>query len=215
MNDTPFPPFPAPGERLSPCHESPDTIALLTRRRSATAVTMTAPGPSPVQVDHLLGIAARVPDHGKLTPWRFIVFEGDARAAFGNILAKAYTDATPDATAAQIGFEAERLTRAPLVIAVVSCVTERHKVPEWEQILSAGAVCQNLLIAASAMGFGAQWLTEWYAFDHQVKAELALKSGERIAGFVYIGSVTDQPVERARPAARIDAWLPSATRSSR
>jgi len=212
MNDTPFPPFPAPGERLAPSHESPDTIALLTRRRSATAITMAAPGPSPEQRNHLLGIAARVPDHGKLAPWRFIVFEGAARAEFGDILANAFTDTTPDATAEQISFEAERLTRAPLVIAVVSCVTERHKVPEWEQILSAGAVCQNLLIAASAMGFGAQWLTEWYAFDHQVKAALALKSGERIAGFVYIGSVTDQPVERARPGARIDHWSPAMSR---
>ncbi|WP_323762690.1 nitroreductase [Maricaulis sp.] len=207
MNDTPFPSFPAPGERLSPCHESPDTIDLLTRRRSATAVTMTGPGPSPEQIDHLLGIAARVPDHGKLAPWRFILFEGAAREQFGQVLEHAFADSTPDATAAQRSFEAARLTRAPLVIAVVSCVTERHKVPEWEQVLSAGAVCQNILIAASAMGFGAQWLTEWYAFDQHIKNALCLKSGERIAGFLYIGNVTDEPVERARPVARIDRWM--------
>jgi nitroreductase len=206
MNDTALPPFPAPGERLAPCHRSPETLALLTRRRSATAITMAEPGPSPDQVERLLGIAARVPDHGKLTPWRFMLFEGEARSDFGQILGKVFAAATPDAGEAQIAFETNRLNRAPLVIAVISNVLEKHKVPEWEQILSAGAVCQNMLIAASAMGFGAQWLTEWYAYDPQVKDALGLRSGERIAGFIYIGSVTEEPVERARPAAHIDRW---------
>ncbi|WP_291845044.1 nitroreductase [Maricaulis sp.] len=207
MNDPEFKPFPAPGERLAPCHPSPDTLALLTRRRSATAITMAEPGPSADELDRLLGIAARVPDHGKLAPWRFMVFQGEARARFGQILGKVFSASTPDATDAQRCFEAERFTRAPLVIAVISTVLERHKVPEWEQILSAGAVCQNLLIAASAMGYGAQWLTEWYAFDPQVKDALGLRSGERIAGFIYVGTVNDQPVERPRPPARIDHWM--------
>ena len=167
---------------------------------------MAEPGPSPDQVERLLGIAARVPDHGKLTPWRFMLFEGQARSDFGKILGKVFAAATPDAGEAQIAFETNRLNRAPLVIAVISTVLEKHKVPEWEQILSAGAVCQNMLIAASAMGFGAQWLTEWYAYDPQVKDALGLRSGERIAGFIYIGSVTEEPVERARPAAQIDRW---------
>ncbi|WP_297737243.1 nitroreductase [uncultured Maricaulis sp.] len=206
MNDTPFPPFPTPGERLAPSHASADTIVLLSRRRSATAITMAEPGPTPAQRDRLLGIAARVPDHGKLAPWRFIVFEGEARARFGKTLGEVYADTHPDATDAQIRFESERLTRAPLVVAVISNVVEKHKVPEWEQILSSGAVCQNLLIAASAMGFGAQWLTEWYAFDPRVKDSLNLRSGERVAGFIYIGSVTDEPVERARPPARVEFW---------
>ncbi|WP_083635008.1 nitroreductase [Maricaulis sp. W15] len=206
MNDRDFTQFPAPGDRLAPCHPSPDTLALLTRRRSATAITMADPGPSQDQLDHLLGIAARVPDHGKLAPWRFIVFQGDARDSFGRTLGEVFAAATPDATEAQIAFETGRFTRAPLVIAVISTVLERHKVPEWEQILSAGAVCQNLLIAASAMGYGAQWLTEWYAFDPQIKATLGLGSGERIAGFVYVGTVTEEPVERPRPQARVDHW---------
>jgi len=206
MNDTVPPAFPTPGERLSASHDSPETLALLTRRRSATAITMAEPGPNPAQVEHLLGVAARVPDHGKLTPWRFIVFEGDARADFGGILGKVFAATNPDATNTQINFEVNRLTRAPLVVAVISRVLEKHKVPEWEQILSAGAVCQNLLIAASAMGFGAQWLTEWYAFDPQIKDTLGLRSGERIAGFIYVGSVSEEPVERARPPAQIDHW---------
>ncbi len=206
MNDTPFPLFPAPGERLAPSHASEDTITLLTRRRSATAVTMAEPGPSPAQRDQLLRIGARVPDHGKLSPWRFIVFEGAARAEFGDFLGETFAAANPDATDAQVRFEADRLTRAPLVVAVISRVLEKHKVPEWEQILSSGAVCQNILIAASAMGFGAQWLTEWYAFDPEIKNRLGLRSGERIAGFIYIGSVTEEPIERARPAAQIEFW---------
>ena len=105
-----------------------------------------------------------------------------------------------------MAFEAGRFERAPLVIAVISSVTENHKIPEWEQILSAGAACQNLLIAASAMGFGAQWLTEWYAFDADVNAELGLGPSERIAGYLYVGSAEDEPVERVRPAARVDHW---------
>ena len=206
MNDTPLPSFPAPGERLAPSHASAETIALLTRRRSATAITMAEPGPSPAQLEQLLGIAARVPDHGKLAPWRFIVFDGAARADFGQVLGKVFAAANPDATESQVKFEANRLTRAPLVVAVISNVLEKHQVPEWEQILSSGAVCQNMLIAASALGFGAQWLTEWYAFDPQVKDTLNLRSGERIAGFIYIGTVSDEPVERARPPARVDFW---------
>ena len=152
MNDTPFPPFPTPGERLAPSHASADTIVLLSRRRSATAITMAEPGPTPAQRDRLLGIAARVPDHGKLAPWRFIVFEGEARARFGKTLGEVYADTHPDATDAQIRFESERLTRAPLVVAVISNVVEKHKVPEWEQILSSGAVCQNLLIGEFVRG---------------------------------------------------------------
>ena len=92
------------------------------------------------------------------------------------------------------------------MIAVISRVIENHKIPEWEQVLSSGAACQNLLIAASAMGYGAQWLTEWYAFDPEVKDVLGLKSGERVAGYIYVGSAKDEPVERVRPAARVDHW---------
>ena len=186
--------FPAPGERLAPSHPSQDTLSL------------SEPGPDSAQIEQLLGIAARVPDHGKLAPWRFIVFQDEARESFGRILGKLWAARTPDATAEQIAFEANRFTRAPLVIAVISKVTEKHAIPLWEQELSAGAVCQNLLIAASAMGFGAQWLTEWYAFDSHAKDALGLRSGERVAGFIYIGSAENEVVERKRPAAQISHW---------
>ncbi|WP_417492774.1 nitroreductase [Maricaulis sp.] len=206
MNDKISRDFPVPGERLASSHASPDTLALLTRRRSTPAICLSSPGPDAHQVEHLLGIAARVPDHGKLAPWRFILFEGEARSSFGTIMSKVWAVKNPGATADQISFEQQRLERAPLVIAVISTVTEDHKVPVWEQELSAGAVCQNLLIAASAMGFGAQWLTEWYAFDPDIKDALGLRSGERIAGYIYIGTATEEVVERPRPRAHVGRW---------
>ncbi len=205
-NDTAPVPFPAPGERLAPHHASQDTLNLLTRRRSTVAIAMQEPGPTPEQIDQLIGIASRVPDHGKLAPWRFVLFQGEARTRFGAELARIFKARTPDASDDQLAFEAGRFERAPLVIAVISRVIENHKIPEWEQVLSSGAACQNLLIAASAMGYGAQWLTEWYAFDPEVKDVLGLKSGERVAGYIYVGSAKDEPVERVRPAAHVDHW---------
>ncbi|MHA6286968.1 nitroreductase family protein [Maricaulis sp. CAU 1757] len=206
MTDTPSSDFPAAGERLAACHPSEQTLALLKRRRSTSAVALAEPGPSTEQVQELIGIASRVPDHGKLAPWRFILFEGEARSRFGQILGKVYEAKTSGATSEQVEAERQRLTRAPLVIAVVSSVLERHKVPEWEQILSAGAACQNLLVAASAMGFAAQWLTEWYAYDPDIKDVMGLRSGERIAGFVYVGSTDEAPVERVRPSPQVGRW---------
>ncbi|WP_300529381.1 nitroreductase [Maricaulis sp.] len=206
MNHNSTASFPAPGERLAPTHPSQETLGLLTRRRSTPAIGLSEPGPDSEQIDHLLGIAARVPDHGKLAPWRFVVFEGEARESFGRILGKIWAAKTPEASEEQIAFEANRFTRAPLVIAVISKVTEKHAIPLWEQELSAGAVCQNLLIAASAMGFGAQWLTEWYAYDADAKDALGLRSGERVAGFIYIGTAENEVVERKRPPAQIGRW---------
>ena len=198
--------FPAPGEPLAPSHANTETLALLTRRRSTPAIGLAEPGPDASQVEHLLGIASRVPDHGKLAPWRFILFEGEARTSFGMILGKVWAVKNPDATPDQIRCEQQRFERAPLVIAVISTVTEHHKIPLWEQELSAGAACQNLLIAASAMGFGAQWLTEWYAYDCDVKDALGLRSGERIAGYIYIGTSAGEVMERPRPRAHVGRW---------
>ena len=206
MNEKSLPEFPNPGERLAPAHPSREALELLTRRRSTPAIGLSEPGPDAEETKHLLGLAARVPDHGKLAPWRFIIFEGDARGSFGNVLAKIFEAKNSDATPDQIEFERNRFNRAPLVIAVISCVTEKHAIPVWEQEMSAGAACQNLLIGASAMGYGAQWLTEWYAFDPDAKDMLGLRSGERIAGFIYIGTARDEPVERKRPAPHIGRW---------
>ncbi|MGB7579169.1 MAG: nitroreductase, partial [Pseudolabrys sp.] len=141
----------------------------------------------------------RVPDHGKLAPWRFILFEGDARSAAGEAIASAFRANHPDATAEQIEFERKRLARAPLVIAVVSRAGPHVKIPEWEQQLSAGASAMSLVLAAHAMGFAASWITEWYAYDRRVLDVLGLAANERIAGFVHIGRPAKAPEDRERP----------------
>ena len=179
--------------------KSPETIDLLLTRRSAKALTMVEPGPGEDELQTILRAGARVPDHGKLAPWRFILFKGEARRQFGEVLARIYAKVEPRATGEQIEFEASRLTRAPVVVAVVSRVTPGIKIPEWEQLLSAGAVCQNMLVAATALGYGAQWLTEWYAFDPEAGRALGLKDNERVAGFIYLGSESVAKDERSRP----------------
>ena len=162
---------------------------------------MSGPGPDIVTRDKILEIGARVPDHRKLAPWRFVIFEGNARADFGQYIASAFMAENPDAPADRALFEGGRLNRVPLVIAVVSAPVECPRgTPKWEQELSSGAACFNLCLAAQAHGFGAQWLTEWYAFDDTVNTALGVKDGERVAGYIYIGNVTSQAAPRARPS---------------
>lgn len=178
---------------------SQSALNLLLKRRSVVANKLGPPGPDADQLRNILTAGARVPDHKKLVPWRFVVFEGEARVRFGKILADACAQNEPDAGATRLETEAGRFVRAPVVVAVISRVVENPGVPEWEQVLSAGAACQNLLMAANACGFSGQWITEWYAFDEKVRAALGLEANERIAGFIYIGTARDAPEERDRP----------------
>jgi nitroreductase len=175
-------------------------IALLQTRRSLKPMELAGPPPSPADVDTLLTIASRVPDHGKLTPWRFIVFEAEARLKAGEAIAAAFIAKYPDSKPEQVEFERKRLARAPLVIAVVSRAAPHVKIPEWEQVLSSGAAAMSLVIAAHALGFGATWITEWYAYDRSVLDALGLAPHEKITGFVHIGRPTQVPEDRARPA---------------
>lgn len=192
--------YPPKGTDLPLPPPSPDLQERLLNRRSVVAGNMTAPGPDVETLDKMLAMAARVPDHGKLAPWRFILFQGDDRASFGETLAKAFAASNPECPDKLVAFERCRFERAPLVIGVVSSPIVPHpKIPEWEQILSAGAVCQNLLLAANAFGFSAQWLTEWYAYDQTVLADLGLAAHEKIAGYIYVGTATQMPCERDRP----------------
>lgn len=177
----------------------PDALELLKTRRSVKPIELTGPAPSAAEIDTLLTIASRVPDHGKLAPWRFIVFEGAARDAAGAIIAEVFRASKPDATPDQVDFEKKRLSRAPLVIAVVSRAAPHVKIPEWEQELSAGASAMTLVVAAHAMGYAASWITEWYAYDRAVLAKLGLAANERIAGFVHIGKPARPPEDRDRP----------------
>jgi nitroreductase len=177
----------------------PDALQLLKTRRSVKPMEMTGAAPTDAEIDTLLTIASRVPDHGKLTPWRFIVFTGDARAAAGKVIADAFAKNRADATPEQIEFERQRLTRAPLVVAIVSRAATHAKIPMWEQELSAGASAMSLVLAAHTMGYAASWLTEWYAYDRAVLDGLGLDPNERIAGFVHIGKAVNPPEDRDRP----------------
>ena len=185
---------------LSVAKRSQETLELLMLRRSLTVKDMVHPGPSEEQIKQILKIGSRVPDHKKQVPWRFLTFEKSTRRKFGKILRTIFAKNNPKPNEKILDFEENRFLRAPLVIAVISTADKDNpKVPEWEQILTAGAVCQNILIASNAMGYASQWLTEWYAYDKVVLKELNLNPNERIAGFIYIGTASKQPKERGRP----------------
>lgn len=191
--------YPELGDDLPAAHQSEETLTLLRQRRSTTADCLGVPGPDAETLKDILTIAARVPDHRRVAPFRFIVFEGEARAKFGEVLKEAFVETNPDASEDKIAYEQNRFQRAPVVIALISSVNKDHRTPEWEQVLTAGAVGQNLLLASCAYGFAAQWLTEWYAFDERIEKALSLTADEKIAGFIYIGTATQMPKERGRP----------------
>lgn len=182
-------------------------IDTLLSRRSTPVKSLSEPGPSPEQVRQILSAAARVPDHNKLAPWWFVVFDGDARQAFGEVLRRAYLLEDAQAAPAKLDLEAEKFLRAPLVIAVISRIKD-GKAPQWEQVLSAGAACFNLCLAANTMGFGTNWLSEWPAYNNKVRAALGCDERDNIAGFIYIGTQSEKPEERERPALPniVTAW---------
>jgi nitroreductase len=155
------------------------------------------PGPSAEQLDALLRLAARVPDHGKLGPWRFAIIEGEARERLSDQLAQIIAN-DPGVDEVRLEIERKRFLHAPVCVMVVSTAAPHPKIPEWEQVLSAGAVCFNLLLAAHAMGYAGTWITEWPAYDERARSVLGLKHGERVAGFVHVGAATHAALERAR-----------------
>ena len=188
-----LPPAPEFGAAL-PVAPAPEVLRFLALRRSAAAVTLTEPAPSADQLADLLRLATRVPDHGKLAPWRFVVLEGAGKAAFTERLEALSHDREDPSLAAKL----VKLKTPPLAVFVVSGAKEAA-IPQWEQVLSAGAVCTTLLYAALAMGFGANWITDWYSYDAEAGAILGLKDGERVAGCVLIGTPREPPLERERP----------------
>jgi len=176
----------------------PDALNLILSRRSGSAKAMQGPGPNADQLRAILAAGVRVPDHGKLAPWRFIVFEGEGRARMGAILAEVASGA-PDISPERLQQERTRFLRAPIVIGVVSRVREQIAIPTWEQELSAGAVCMNIVTASHAMGFVANWITEWCAYHPKVLEKIGLKPTERIAGYIYVGHPVDALEDRPRP----------------
>lgn len=186
-------------------------LDFLQTRRSVKAAMLTEPGPDAAQLDTILTCAARVPDHKKLAPWRFIVFQGEARAAFGEVLARTLQAEDKDPpSSVRLDTERGRLLRAPTVVCVVSRIVPPPSVPELEQILSAGAATFNLCLAPNAMGFGTCWITEWYSFSPGIRTALGLAENERVAGFVYIGTTKERQDDRDRPdiASITRHWLP-------
>jgi len=176
-----------------------DYLEGLLSRRSVAPKDMTAEPVTPEHLEIILKAATRVPDHGKLAPWRIKVFDKAAQAAFGSIISARFEELNPGIEEKFIMFERERLARAPLVLAVITQTVQGAKAPPWEQYLSAGAVCMNILHAAHALGYGAKWLSEWIAYDEKILDAMGGKPGERIAGFIYIGTPKEKPADRDRP----------------
>ena len=176
----------------------------LARRRSAPAQALTAPGPSRAEIERILTLGARTPDHGKLFPWRFVVMGPHGRAELARALTPLAERQPDPGKAAKV---LSKLTAPPVTILVLSVPVPGHKVPVWEQQLSAGAVCMNLEHAANALGYAASWITDWYSYDPDALALYDVRAGEQVAGFIHLGTPAEPSLERPRPdVARLTTW---------
>ena len=199
--ETPAPEFGTP----MPQKTSAEVLDRLFFRRSASAVALRAPGPSREELDLLIRIGFRVPDHGKIGPWRIVRFTPEAkRELVARLTDLAQVQPVPGKAAAAL----QKLALPPEALMVVSSPQDGKGIPLWEQQLSAAAICQTLLIAAGAMGYGANWITDWYSYDDQARAVLGVQPHEAIAGFIYLGTPAEPPQERDRPdyTARVSWW---------
>ncbi len=178
---------------------SPATIDLLLKRRSLVVAKQCDPGPTAAELETLLRCATRVPDHAKLTPWRIQVVQGAAQQQLGKIFADVFQQNNPGASEQQVEFERRRPARAPLLLIVSTKIESEERIPRWEQIMSGAAVCQNMLVAATALGYASQWLSEWPNYDPVVKQKLGIAESDEILGFIYVGSASEKPQERPRP----------------
>ena len=181
----------------STLHPNP-TVDLLLKRRSVVVANQTEPGPSPKDLETILRCAIRVPDHAKLSPWRIQVANKEAQKKLGKVFADIYAGQNPDASEERLEVERQRPQRSPLLL-IVSTKIETERIPRLEQILSGGALCQNILIAATALGYASQWLSEWVNYDEEFKAHLGVAQSDEILGFFYLGTASEQPKERLRP----------------
>ena len=182
-------------------NDTSSVLALLHSRKSASPKALGEPGPNLAQIEVIFRCAVRVPDHGKLTPWRFILFEGEARARFGDAMKARWSEMHPEHGESTLAVVAGFLLRAPSVIAVISTAADHPKIPLWEQTLSSGAVCQNMLLAAAALGVGCAWNTDWVAYDQDMARVMGLAPREKVAGLIYLGTPTAPLEDRPRPDA--------------
>jgi nitroreductase len=171
----------------------------LKARRSVGIGFLKDPGPTPAELEEILTIGTRVPDHGKLTPWRLVVIEGDARIRTGEKLAEIAKTNNPALDDASLENERKQFLPAPVTIGVIFSHKPLAKAPELEQLLSAGSVAFNLMHAAFALGYAASWVTRWFAFDTAAQQMLGARGGERFIGFVHIGTPTTVIEDRDRP----------------
>ncbi len=187
-----------------------NALDALNSRRSTPSRLLGEPGPSQQQLQAMLGAAVRVPDHGRLLPWRFLLIRGDARVALGELLVRRRRELEPETAAAVLDKDRHRFAHAPLIITVVGRILSGHRIPEQEQLLSGGAVCFALLQAAQGLGFGAQWLTGWAAYDDEILRRLGLDEHERVLGFIHVGTARGEAPERERPepSSLLDEWRP-------
>jgi nitroreductase len=185
-------------------------LRFLDARRSTPARQLGEPGPDKPTLLRMLQSASRVPDHGKLVPFRFLRIAGDARFALGERLAARTLQRDPDAPGAAVEKDRSRFAFAPEIVAVIARPVPNAKVPEIEQLLTAGSVCFALLQAAQALGYGATWLTGWPAYDGEIKRQLGVGENEAVVGFVHIGTPKLEAPERERPdaAALLTDWTP-------
>jgi nitroreductase len=186
-----------------------DSLDFLRSRRSVPAAQLQPPGPTSEQLREIIATAIRVPDHGKLTPWRLIEISGDARVRYGEVLAALHARVDPGAPDKALAKDRERFAHSPVVLAVIARIDEHNpKIPAQEQLLSAGCVAFNLLLAAQAAGFAAQWLTGWSCYDRDAARLLGLAENERAIAYIHIGSRGEEPPERNRPTVDevVSAW---------
>lgn len=180
-------------------NDTSSVLSLLKTRKSASAKAMTEPGPTQGQLAEILACAVRVPDHGKLTPWRFILWEGESRAGFGDVMKARWQALHPEHGEQSLEFARGLFLRAPAILGVVSAAAEHPKIPVWEQQLSAGAVCMNILYAATALGIGCQWNTDWVVYDSEIASAMGLAPHEKLAGLIYLGTPAGTYEDRPRP----------------
>ncbi|MEM9166381.1 MAG: nitroreductase [Planctomycetota bacterium] len=178
---------------------SRELLAYLGERRSPKLSSLADPAPDDAQLRAILGVASRTPDHGRLVPWRFITIAGDCRYRLSAFIGERFAESHADANDERLEVMRHCLSRAPLVVAVVFSPRSHPKIPHWEQMLTVGAVCMNLLHGARALGFAGLWLTEWYAYDRAVLDELGLAGDEQLAGFIHLGTSTEPRDDRLRP----------------
>lgn len=186
----------------------PPPSDVLFRRRSVPTRLLGAPGPAPDELERIFAAAIRVPDHTALTPWRLITLQGEAKLRFGERVAAMAIEKNPALSEDKRNKDRLRYTWAPIVVAVIARIADNPKVPQQEQLLSAGCVAYNLLLGAQALGYGAQWITGWAAYDRDVAALLGLAAHERVIGFVHVGTPQGEVPERRRPALAdvVSAW---------